>query len=169
MRFRAVVVVLGLLLVSPAVCADAQQQSRTATVSVLLTVLPQASFQAESERPMSADVVPGERVQIAPSAGVRTRLTYSASAQVRVSGGPLIWPGGAELPVRFVCAFGGGMTVSASDPFDCADGVLTATDGVRLTTIPLAVGAELSARTTRDTKAGLYGGRVVITATYPTY
>ncbi|HET9012203.1 MAG TPA: hypothetical protein VFN38_10345, partial [Gemmatimonadaceae bacterium] len=93
--------------------AHAQRESRSATVSVSLTVLPQVAFDGGSERPLSAEVLPGQAVRVSPSAGVRTRMTYNAATQVRVSGGPLVGPGGAVVQVRFVCAFGGGMTVSA--------------------------------------------------------
>jgi len=165
-------VVAGLLVVVCALCArpaHAQRDSRSATVAVSLTVLPQASFDGGGEHALAADLIPGQALRIEPSAGVRTRMTYNAAAQVRVSGGPLVGPGGATVQVRFVCAFGGGMTVSAAEPFDCVDGLVAELGGVRTSSMPLAIGAELSARDTRETKPGLYRGRVILTATYPTY
>ena len=165
-------VVAGVLVAVFALCAPsahAQGESRSATVAVSLTVLPQASFEGGGEHPLAADLIPGQPMRVDPSAGVRTRMTYNAAAQVRVSGGPLVGPGGATVQVRFVCAFGGGMTVSAAEPFDCVDGLVAEVGGARSSSMPLAIGAELSARDTRDTKPGLYRGRVILTATYPTY
>lgn len=164
-------VVAGVLVVVFALCAPslrAQGESRSATVAVSLTVLPQASFEG-GDHALAADVVPGRPMRVDPSAGVRTRMTYNAAAQVRVSGGPLVGPGGATVQVRFVCAFGDGMTVSAAEPFDCVDGLVAELGGARVSSMPLAIGAELSARDTRDTKPGLYRGRVILTATYPAY
>lgn len=149
--------------------AHAQRDTRTATVAVSVTVLPQTSFEGGGERPLAAEVIAGQPMRVDPSAGVRTRMTYNAATQVRVSGGPLVGPGGATVQVRFVCAFGGGMTVSAAEPFDCVDGVVAELGGVRTSSMPLAIGAELSARDTRVVTPGLYRGRVVLTATYPAY
>lgn len=164
--------VAGVLVAMFALCAPpahAQRESRSATVAISLTVLPQATVDGGSERSLAAEVIPGEPVRIDPSAGFRTRMTYDAATQIRVSGGPLIGPGGATVQVRFVCVFGGGMTVSAAEPFDCVDGLVAQPGGARTSSMPLAIGAELSARDTRETKPGLYRGRVILTATYPAY
>ena len=166
MRFCAGVVVLGGLFAVP-VHVHAQQQTRTASVAVSLRVLPRASFEGGADRPFSVDVVPGEVVEIAPSAGVRTQMSYSAPVRVHVSGGELVGPDGAVWPVRLVCSFGAAKTVSGSERIDCADGVVT--DGARLGSIPLAVGVELSGRTTRGMGPGMYVGRVVMTASHSTY
>jgi hypothetical protein len=149
--------------------AQAPAQSQSATVAVSLRVLPHASFERGAETPLSAAVVPGAGVRIAPSAGVRTRMTYDAATRVVVSGGPLRGPGGALVQVRFVCSFGDGMSVSASQPFDCVNGVVAELEGARTTTIPLAIGAVLSAAQTLDVPAGLYTGQVTLTATNAAY
>jgi hypothetical protein len=149
--------------------AAAQQQSRSATVSVSVRVLPQASFEGGTEHRFSADLVPGEALHVDPADGVRTRMTYNAATRVVVSGTPLRGPGGATIEVRFVCAFGGGMTVSAAEPFDCVAGLLAELEGASTTRIPLAIGAELSAGETVGMPPGLYTGLVTLTATHPAY
>jgi len=159
----------GAALSVPAAAQEQPRQSQSATVAVSLRVLPQAAFEADSGRSVSAAVVPGQGLRIAPAAGVRTRMVYTAATQVVVSGAPLRGPGGAELRVRFLCAFGGGMTVSAAEPFDCVDGVVAGLDGARLASLPLAIGAELSGRETASLPPGLYRGRVTLTATHPAY
>lgn len=169
MSSRVVAVVLAVMFSLCAPRARAQRESRSATVAVSLTVLPLASFEGGTERPLAAEVIPGQPVRVDPSAGVRTRMTYNAATQVRVSGGPLVGPGGATVQVRFVCAFGGGMTVSAAEPFDCVDGLVAELGGLRTSSIPLAIGAEVRARDTREVAPGLYRGRVTLTATYPAY
>lgn len=164
-------VVAGVLAAVFALCAlpaRAQRESRSATVAVSVTVLPQASFEAGNGHSLTGEVIPGQPLRIDPSAGVRTRMTYDAATQVRVAGGPLIGPGGATVQVRFICAFGE-MTVSAGEPFDCVDGLVTPVGKARTSSMPLAIGAELSARDTREAKAGLYRGRVILMATYPAY
>lgn len=167
-RIVSALVLAGLVAVAAPVGAQAPRQAQSATVAVSLRVLPQASFDA-SDQGVSAAVVPGEALRIAPGAGVRTRMVYTAATQVVVRGTPLVGPGGATLRVRFVCAFGGGMTVSAAEPFDCVDGVVAGLDGTRLSSMSLAIGAELSARETAALPPGLYSGRVTLIATHPVY
>lgn len=149
--------------------AEAQQRVETASVSVSLRVLPQSSFDGGAERRMSAEVVPGTAWRVVPGAGVRTRLTYSAATQVVVTGTPLVGPGGTRVRVRFVCAFGDGMTVSADEAFDCVGGLRAGVTEARTATMPLAIGAELSARETLDVPDGLYSGRLTLTASYTEY
>ena len=156
-------------LVVCAASAPAQPTSASASVALTLRVLPVASFEGGAEHPFSAELVPGEPLRVDPSAGVRTRMTYNAVTRVVVSGTPLTGPGGVTVHVRFVCAFGGGTTVSAAEPFDCIGGLLAGLDGSRTTTVPLAVGAELSGLETLHVPPGLYTGRVTLTATYPGY
>jgi hypothetical protein len=148
--------------------AQPSRQTQTATVAVSLRVLPQAAFDGPGDG-VSATLVPGEALRIAPSAGARTRVVSTAATQVVVSGTPLLGPGGVTLRVRFTCAFGGGMTVSAAEPFDCVNGVVAGLDGTRLSSMPLAIGAELGARETAGLPAGVYAGRVTLTATHPAY
>jgi hypothetical protein len=148
--------------------AQPSRQSQTATVAVSLHVLPQASFDGPGDG-VSAELVPGQGLRIPPSAGARTRVVYTAAMQVVVSGTPLLGPGGATLRVRFTCSFGGGLSVSAAEPFDCVDGVVAGLDGRRLSSMPLAIGAELAARETVGLPAGLYAGLVTLTATQPAY
>jgi hypothetical protein len=148
--------------------AQASRQTQTATVAVSLRVLPQAAFDGPGDG-VSAAVVPGQALRIPPSAGARTRVVYTAATQVVVSGTPLVGPGGVTLRVRFTCSFGGGMTASAAEPFDCVDGIVAGLDGSRLSSMPLAIGAELAARETVGLPAGLYAGRVTLTATHPAY
>lgn len=149
--------------------ADAQQHARSASVAVSLRVLPQASFEGGAEHPVAAALEPGVALRVEPAAGVRTRLTYNTATRVVVSGGPLRGPAGVTVQVRFVCAFGAGTTVWATEPFDCVGGLLAGLEAARTTTIPLSIGAELSARATRDLPPGLYSGRVTLTATHPGY
>ena len=141
--------------------------SQTATVAVSLRVLPQASFEDGAEPPVSAELVPGAAVRVNSAPGVRTRMTYSAATKLVVTGTLLRGPGGATLHVRFVCAFGGGITVSAAEPFDCIGGLLAGLEGARPATLPLAIGAELGRGETRGVPPGLYTGRVTLTATNP--
>jgi hypothetical protein len=143
-------------------------QSTSASVSVSLRVLPQASFDGADQQ-MTASVLPGGGVRVDPSAGARTRMTYTAPMQVEVSGTALLGPGGAIVRVRYVCAFGGGTTVSAAEPFDCMGGLAAGLAGSRVASLPLAVGVELSARETLEVPPGLYVGRVTLTATHPAY
>jgi len=157
------------LLVAARAAAQRPSQSQSATVAVSLRVLPQASFERATDEPFSAPLLPGQAVRIEPSSGVRTRLTYNAATRVVVSGTPLRGPGGAVVQVRFVCAFGGGLSVSAAEPFDCVDGLVAELEGARTTTIPLAIGATLSATQTLDVPPGLYTGRVTLTATNAGY
>jgi hypothetical protein len=145
-----------------------QSTSTSASVSVSLRVLPQASFDGADQR-VTASVLPGDGVRVDPAAGARTRMTYTASMQVEVSGTPLFGPNGATVRVRYVCAFGGGMTVSAAEPFDCVGGLTAGLAGARVGSLPLAVGAELSARETLEVPPGLYVGRVTLTATHAVY
>ncbi len=167
LRHRAAVLLaVALTYASPAV---AQQQSRSATVAMSLRVLPQASFDGGAGDRVSAAVEPGDPARIDPVSGGRTRMTFNAATQVVVSGSPLRGPGGASVHVRFVCAFGGGMSVSAAEPFDCVNGLVAELEGARTTSIPLAVGVELSGLDTRDLPPGLYTGRVTLTATNPAY
>jgi hypothetical protein len=142
--------------------------SASVSVSVSLRVLPQASFDGADQQ-MAVSVLPGGGVRVDPSAGARTRMTYTAPMQVEVSGTPLFGPNGVTLRVRYVCAFGGGTTVSAAEPFDCIGGLAAGLAGARMASLPLAVGAELSARETLAVPAGLYVGRVTLTATQPAY
>src|SRR3954468_5238902 len=125
--------------------APAQQavQSTSASVSVSLHVLPQASFDGADQQ-VSASVLPGDALRVDPSSGARTRMTYTAPMQVEVSGTPLFGPNGATVRVRYVCAFGGGTTISAAEPFDCVGGLAAGLAGARVASLPLAVGAELS-------------------------
>jgi hypothetical protein len=150
--------------------ASAQQAapSTSASVSVSLRVLPQASFDGVEQR-VSGSVRPGDALRVDPSAGARTRMTYTAPMQVEVSGTPLLGPNGVTVRVRYVCAFDGGTTVSAAEPFDCVGGLAAGMAGARLASLPLAVGVELSARETLGVPPGLYVGRVTLTATHPAY
>jgi hypothetical protein len=148
--------------------AQVSRQTQTATVAVSLRVLPQAAFDGTGDG-VSAAVVPGQALRIPPSAGARTRVVTTAATQVVVSGTPLVGPGGATLRVRFTCSFGGGMSVSAAEPFDCGDGVVAGLDGSRLSSTSLAIGAELAAGETVGLPAGLYAGRVTLTATHSAY
>lgn len=148
--------------------AQPSRQTQTATVAVSLRVLPQASFDGGVDG-VSAVVEPGQALHVLPSSGARTRIVTTAATQVVVSGTPLLGPGGATLRVRFTCSFGGGLSVSAAEPFDCADGVVAGLDGARLSSMPLAIGAELGAGETAGLPAGLYAGRVTLTATQSAY
>jgi hypothetical protein len=165
----AVQLSLILALVLHGTGAGAQQQSQSAAVSVSLRVLPKAGFEQGARTQFDAGLVAGEALRVAPMAGVRARMTYDVNTRVRVAGTVLRGPGGAIAEVRFVCAFGDGMTVSAAQPFDCADGVLARLEDARTTTIPLAVGAELSAQETLVLPPGLYRGLVTLIATHPAY
>lgn len=160
---------IGLAMLVGATVVRAQAQAATATVSVSLRVLPQASFEGGPTHGFSALVVPGEALRIDPASGVRTRMTYNAVTKVTVTGTPLRGPGGASVQVRFVCAFGDGLTVSASEPFDCIGGLMADLEHAQTTTIPLAIGAELSAVATLDVPPGLYTGTITLTATHPGY
>jgi hypothetical protein len=157
------------LLVAARAGAQRPSPSQSATVAVSLRVLPQASIERGAEEPFSAPLLPGQAIRIEPLSGMRARLTYNAATRVVVSGTQLRGPGGAIVQVRFVCAFGDGMSVSAAEPFDCVDGVVAELEGARTTTIPLAIGARLSATQTLDVPPGLYTGRVTLTATNAGY
>jgi hypothetical protein len=162
-------ILLGIVLLSSGLDANAQQVSQRATIAVSLRVLPLASFEADTAPRFSTALAPGEPLRVEPAAGVRLRMRYDAATKVVVSGTPLIGPGGATVRVRYVCAFGGGTTVSAAEPFDCVGGLLAGLDGRGTTTIPLAIGAQLSALETVDLLPGLYTGRVTLTATHGGY
>jgi hypothetical protein len=166
---RLTTVLLGASSLVP-MCVSAQQavQSTSASVSVSLRVLPQAAFEGANQQ-VSGSVLPGDALRVDPLAGARTRMTYTAPMQVEVSGTPLLGPNGVTIRVRYVCAFGGGTTVSAAEPFDCVGGLAAGLAGARLASLPLAVGAELSARETLEVPPGLYVGRVTLTATHPAY
>jgi hypothetical protein len=168
LRSVGIGVALAATAVLPAVCG-AQQGSQSASVIVSLRILPHASFEGGAEQPISAAIAPGAALDVLPARGVRTRMTYNAPTTVVVSGTPLRGPGGATLPVRFVCAFGDGLSVSAAEPFDCVGGHLAALEGGRVTSIPLAVGARLSAVETAGVPPGEYTGVVTLTATYRGY
>lgn len=148
--------------------AQPSRQTQTATVAVSLRVLSQSAFDGPGDG-VWASLEPGQALRILPSGGARTRVVTTAATQVVVSGTPLLGPGGAMLRVRFTCSFGGGLSVSAAEPFDCVDGVVAGLDGARLSSMPLAIGAELGARETAGLPAGLYAGRVTLTATQSAY
>lgn len=148
---------------------EAQQHSRSATVTMSLRVLARASFEGGTEHPLSAVIVGGEALRVEPSDGVQTRMTYNAPTRVAVAGSRLMGPGGASVTVRFVCAIGSGLSVSAAEPFDCVGGTLAVLQSGRTSTVPIAVGAHLLARETVDLPSGLYAGRVTLTAVYPAY
>lgn len=156
------------LLLTPRL-VEAQQHSRSATVTMSLRVLARASFEGGTEHPLTAQIVGGEALRVEPADGVRTRMTYNAPTRVVVAGSRLVGPGGASIAVRYVCAIGTGMSVSAADPFDCASGTLALLVDGRMSTVPLAVGAELTARETAGLPSGLYSGRVTLTAAQSTY
>ena len=149
--------------------AGAQQNTQSATVAVSLRVLPQASFEGGAQQRFSAGLVPGEPLHVHPAAGVRTRITYDATTKVIVTGTSLRGPGGPTIHVRYVCEFGGGTTATVAAGFDCAGGLVAGRDGARTTSLPLAVGAELSGVESLDVPPGLYTGRVTLTATHPAY
>jgi hypothetical protein len=167
-RLACPVVLAWSLAFVSSVGAQAPGQTQTATVAVSLRVLPQAAFDGSGDG-VSAALVPGQAWRIPPSAGARTRIVYTAATQVVVAGTPLVGPGGVALRVRFTCSFGGGMTVSAAEPFDCVHGIVAGRDGARLSSMPLAIGAELGAGEVVGLPAGLYAGRVTLTATQPAY
>jgi hypothetical protein len=170
-RWLAYPVVLagsGVIASAGAQASQPSRQTQTATVAVSLRVLPQAAFEGPGDG-VSAAVEPGQALRIPPSAGARVRVVTMAATQVVVSGTPLVGPGGATIRVRFTCSFGGGLSVSAAEPFDCVDGVVAGLDGARLSSVPLAIGAELGARETVGLPAGLYAGRVTLTATHSAY
>ena len=148
---------------------EAQQHSRSATVAMSLRVLASASFEGGTKHPLSAVIVGGEALRVEPAEGVQTRMTYNAPTRVVVSGSPLVGPSGASIFVRYVCAIGTGLSVSAAEPFDCVGGALAVLQSGRTSTLPIAVGAQLTARETVGLPSGLYAGRVTLTAVYPAY
>ncbi len=166
---RLAAALFAAVLAVPGAPAVAQPQARSATVSVTMRVLPRASFEGGTEHRLSAELVPGDALYVDPRHGVRTRMTYNAATRVIVSGTALRGPTGATVEVRFVCAFGTGTTVSAAEPFDCVDGLVAELESASTTTIPLAIGAELSGLETRGLPPGLYRGLVTLTATHPGY
>lgn len=148
---------------------EAQQHSRSATVTMSLRVLARASFEGGTEHPLSAVIVGGEALRVEPTDGVQTRMTYNAPTRVVVAGSPLVGPGGASVTVRYLCAIGTGLSVSASEPFDCVGGTLAVLRSGWTSTVPIAVGAQLLARETVNLPSGLYAGRVTLTAVHPAY
>ena len=165
--------VVHVALIAPLLLAprpvEAQQHSRSATVPMSLRVLARASFEGGTEHPLSAQIVGGEALRVQPADGVRTRMTYNAPTRVVVAGSRLVGPGGASVAVRYVCAIGTALSVSAAEPFDCASGTLAVLVDGRASTVPLGVGAELTARETTGLPSGVYAGRVTLTAVHPAH
>ena len=159
--------IAALLLSSRAI--EAQQHSRSASVTMSLRVLPSASFEGGSGHPLSAVIVGGVALRMDPSDGVKARMIYNVPTRVVVAGSPLVGPDGASVTVRFVCAIGTGVSVSAAEPFDCVGGTLAVLQSGRTSSVPIAVGAQLPARDTVGLPAGLYAGRVTLTAVHPAY
>ncbi len=148
---------------------EAQQQVRSATVTTSVRVLARASFDGETEHSLSAVIVGGQALRVEPTDGVQTRLTYNASTRVVVTGSPLRGPGGASVAVRYVCAIGTALSLSAAESFDCGSGTVAVLRRGRTATVPIAVGAQLAARETVGVPLGLYAGRVTLTAVLPAY
>lgn len=159
--------IAALLITSHAM--EAQQHSGSASVTMSLRVIPSASFEGGSGAPLSAVVVGGVALRVDPSDGVHTRMTYNVPTRVVVAGPPLVGPDGASITVRFVCAIGSRVSVSAAAPFDCGGGTLAVLHRGRTSTVPIAVGARLTAQDTAGLPAGLYAGRVTLTAVYPAH
>ena len=156
------------LLLTPRL-VEAQQHSRSATVTMSLRVLARASFEGGTEHPLSAQIVGGEALRVGPTDGVRTRMTYNAPTRVVVAGSPLKGPGGASVAVRYVCAIGTGLSLSAAEPFDCVGGTVAVLQSGQTSTVPIAVGAHVTARETVGIPSGFYAGRVTLTAVLPAY
>ncbi|MEO7711860.1 MAG: hypothetical protein ABIV10_02985 [Gemmatimonadaceae bacterium] len=159
--------VAALLLTSRAI--EAQQHSRSASVTMSLRVLSSASFEGASGQPLSAVIVGGVALRVDPSDGVHTRMTYNLPTLLFVAGTPLVGPDGARATVRFVCAIGSRDSISTAEPFNCAGGTLAVLHSGRTSTVPIAVGAQLPAYDAVGLPAGLYAGRVTLTAVHPAY
>lgn len=148
---------------------EAQQHSSNTTVTMSLRVLARASFDGGAEHPLSAAIIAGRALRVEPTDGVRTRMTFNAPTRVAAIGSPLVGPAGARVSVRYVCAIGAGHSVSAAERFDCADGSLAVLHSGRLSSVPIAVGVQLTAQETVGLPSGLYAGRVTLTAIQPAY
>jgi len=159
--------IAALLLTSRAI--EAQQHSRSGSVTMSLRVLPSASFEGGSGHPLSAVIVGGVAPRVDPSDRVHTRMTYNVPTRVVVAGSPLMGPGGARVTARFVCAIGTRVSVSAAEPFDCVGGTLAVLQSGRTSTVPIAVGAQLPAQDAAGLPAGLYAVRVTLTAVHPAH
>lgn len=148
-----------------------EAQTRSATIAVTLRVLARAAFDevpdADMAGALSATVARGERLRVAPAQGVGTRLVHDAATRVEISASAPVGPGGARLEVRYLCAFGDGLSVSATDPFDCA-GAHVARPAPGRAGIQIGVGADVAAPTA-GLPPGLYTGRVTLTAVHPGY
>lgn len=162
---------ISVVLAALPTAVGAQVESRSATIAVTLRVLPRATFDATAPgaelRGLDATLAPGDRLIVAPSRGVRTRVVYDGASQIEVRASAPVGPGGVQLAVRYLCAFGDGMTVSAAEPFDCAAGRLVP-PGMGTASLPIAVGAEVSA-VAASVAPGLYIGRVTLLAVNPGY
>ena len=156
--------IAALLLTSHAI--EAQQHSRSASVAMSLRVLPSASFDGGSGYALSAVMVGGVALRVDPSNGVHTRMTYNVPTRVDVAGSPLVGPDGASVTVRFLCSIGTRVSVSAAEPFDCGGGTMAALQSGPTSSVPIAVGVQLLARDTAGLPAGLYAGRVTLTAVH---
>ncbi len=158
------------LAVSPALLG-AQVEPRSATIAVTLRVLPHATFSATAAdaelHALDATLVPGQRLTVAPSRGVRTRLMYDAAARIEVHATAPVGPGGVQLAVRYLWSFADGMNLSAAGPFDSAADRLVS-PGTGMASRPIAVGADVSA-TAASVPPGLYSGRVTLLAVNPIY
>ncbi len=166
-RVISLFVIAPLLLTPRAIVA--QQYSTSTTVGMSLRVLTRASFEGGTQRPVSTVIVGGESLGVDPIDGVQTRMTFNAPTRVIVAGSPLVGPGGAIVAVRYVCAIGAGFSVSVSALFDCEGGTLAMHQRGGTSAVPIAVGAQLSARETLGMRPGVYAGRVTLTAVHPAY
>ena len=161
---------LGVALALSPATLGAQVESRSATIAVTLRVLPHATFSATAAdaelHALDATLAPGQRLTVAPSRGVRTRLVYDAAARIEVRATAPVGPGGVQLEVRYLWSFGDGMNLSAAEPFDSAGRLVP--PGTRMASLPIAVGADVSA-TAASVPPGLYSGRVTLLAVNPVY
>lgn len=159
---------IPLLLLTPR-AMEAQQHFRSATVTTSVRVLARASFEGGTEHSLSAVIGGGEALRVEPTEGVRTRMMYNATTRVVVAGSPLRGPGGASVAVRYVCAIGTTLSLSAAEPFDCVGGTVAVLRSGQTSTVAIAVGAHVTARETVGIPSGFYAGRVTLTAVLPAY